>query len=100
MLYDMGIPYRYEYPVRIYNGKIRYPDFTLLKTKTREVIYFEHFGCMDEEGYRKDTMLKMDEYRASGIYPGKNLIFTYETEDSPLDIKGTRKMLAELFQIK
>lgn len=97
MLYDMGIPYRYEYPVRIYNGMIKYPDFTLLKTKTREVIYYEHFGRMDEEGYRRDTMEKMDEYRASGIYPGKNLIFTYETEANPLDINGTRMMLTELF---
>ena len=97
MLYDMGIPYRYEYPVRIYNGMIKYPDFTLLKTKTREVIYYEHFGRMDEEGYRRDTMEKMDEYRASGIFPGKNLIFTYETEANPLDINGTRMMLTELF---
>lgn len=97
MLYDMRIPYRYEYPVRIYNGKIKYPDFTLLKIKTREVIYFEHFGRMDEEGYRIDTMEKMDEYRTSGIYPGKNLIFTYETDAKPLDIKGTRRMLADIF---
>ena len=58
---------------------------------------FEHFGKMGDEGYRIDTMEKMDLYRASGIYPGKNLIFTYETEDNPLDIKGMRKMLHELF---
>ena len=43
------------------------------------------------------AMEKMDLYRASGIYPGKNLIFTYETDDHPLDIKGMRKMLEELF---
>ena len=34
---------------------------------------------------------KMDLYRSSGIYPGKNLIFTYETEDNLLDIKDMRK---------
>ncbi|WP_256372301.1 hypothetical protein [Butyrivibrio sp. CB08] len=39
----------------------------------------------------------MDLYRASGIYPGKNLMFTYETEDNPLDITGVRKMLTEVF---
>lgn len=96
-LYEFGIPYRYEWPVKMANGEIRYPDFTIFKVKTREVIYFEHFGRMGDEGYRKDTMEKMDLYRASGIYPGKNLIFTYETEDNPLDIKGMRKMLHELF---
>lgn len=96
-LYEFGIPYRYEWPVKMVNGEIRYPDFTILKVKTREVIYFEHFGRMGDEGYRKDTMEKMDLYRSSGIYPGKNLIFTYETEDNPLDIRGMRKMLHELF---
>lgn len=96
-LYEFGIPYRYEYPVKMFNGEIKYPDFTILKVKTREIIYFEHFGKMGDEGYRIDTMEKMDLYRASGIYPGKNLIFTYETEDNPLDIKGMRKMLHELF---
>ncbi|MBE5835281.1 MAG: hypothetical protein E7309_11635 [Butyrivibrio sp.] len=45
----------------------------------------------------KGAMDKMDLYRASGIYPGKNLIFTYETDKKPLDIKGMRKMLFELF---
>lgn len=95
MLYEMGIPYRYEYPVKMDNGQIKYPDFMLLKVKTREIIYLEHFGRLDEEGYRKDLIEKLDIYRDSGIYVGKNLMFTYETEDSPLDIKGIRKMLEE-----
>ena len=97
MLYELGIPYRYEYPVRMCDGKIKYPDFTLLQVKTGEVIYFEHFGRMDEEVYRKDTIEKMNIYRESGIYPGKNLMFTFETEDCPLDINGARKMLTEVF---
>ena len=96
-LYEFGIPYHYEYPVRMVNGELRYPDFTCLNVRTREVIYLEHFGRMGEEGYRRDTMEKMDLYRASGIYPGKNLIFTYETEEHPLDISGMRKMLHEIF---
>ena len=54
---------------------------------------------MGDAGYRMDAMEKMDLYRASGIYPGKKLIFTYETEEKPLDIKGIRKMLLELFCI-
>lgn len=96
-LLELGIPYHYECPVKMVNGEIRYPDFTLLKVKTREVIYFEHFGRMGDEDYRQHVMEKMDLYRDSGIYPGKNLIFTYETEDKPLNIKGMRKMLSELF---
>jgi hypothetical protein len=97
MLLELGIPYRYEYPVKMHDGTIRYPDFTLLKVKTREIIFFEHFGRLSEEDYRKETIEKMDIYRASGIYPGKNLMFSYETEENPLDINGIRKMLVEAF---
>ena len=55
----------------------------------------DYIFFMDDENYRKDTLYKMDLYRANGIYPGKNLLFTYETNDNPLDIKGIRRMLKE-----
>ncbi|WP_026507502.1 hypothetical protein [Butyrivibrio sp. MC2013] len=97
ILFELGIPYKYECPLKMKNGQIKYPDFTLLNIKTKEVIFFEHFGCMDDEEYRANTMNKMDTYRKNGIYPGKNLIFTYETENNPLDIKGVRLMLEDLF---
>jgi len=96
ILFEMGIPYRYEYPVRLRDGKIKYPDFTLLKKRTGEVIYLEHFGFMDDENYRKDTLYKMDLYRTNGIYPGKNLLFTYETNGNPLDINGIRRMFKDI----
>ena len=93
MLYDLGIPYHYECPIKLKGGQIRYPDFTILRTKTREVIYLEHFGLLDDEGYRRDALEKLDIYRTNGIYPGKNLLFTYETEYSPLDINGIKNMI-------
>jgi hypothetical protein len=96
ILYDLGIPYRYEAPLQLNMG-IRYPDFTLLNTKTREEIFLEHLGLMDEDGYRAATFHKLDEYRENGIYLGKNLLITYETEESPLDIKGIKRMLKSLF---
>lgn len=96
MFYELGIPYHYEKPIKLRNGNTRYPDFTLLKVKTREEIYLEHFGLLDDEEYRRECFYKLDEYRNSGIYAGKNLIFTYETATNPLDIKGIKNMLAEL----
>ena len=98
MLYDLGIPYHYEYPIKLKNGQIRYPDFTLLNTKTREELYLEHFGLLDNEEYRYDCLRKLNEYRGNGIYLGKNLLFTYETENNPLDIKGIKLMLKEILQ--
>ena len=97
MLYDLGIPYHYEKPLIINNGIVRYPDFTLLKVKTREEIYMEHFGLLEDEEYRRGCLNKLDEYRENGIYPGKNLILTYETSDNPLDIKGIKEMFKEIF---
>ena len=82
------------------NGNVRYPDFTLLKKSTREVIYLEHLGLSDFEGYRVDNLRKLEEYQASGIYLGKNLIITYEIEGMPLNLKGIRKMLTEVLEIK
>ena len=97
MLYEMKIPYHYEQALKLRNNIIRYPDFTLLKEMTREVMYLEHFGLLDDEEYRKSCIKKLDEYRKNGIYPGKNLLITLESQDSPLDIGGTRKMLKDIF---
>ncbi len=96
ILLELGIPYHYEKQLKLKNGQSRYPDFTLLNVKTREEIYLEHFGLLDHEDYLGENLSKLDEYRKNGIYPGKNLLFTYETEDSPMDIMGIRKMLADL----
>ena len=98
MYYELGIPYRYEAQLLLKNGKKKYPDFTLLKTKTRQVIYHEHLGLMDKENYRKLNFIKLDEYRRNGIYLGKNLIITYEGEGSYLNIREIKQMVRELWE--
>ena len=95
ILFELRIPYKYEAPIHL-GGRNRYPDFTLLKTISREEIFLEHFGLMDDEDYRASAFQKLDEYRENGIYLGKNLIITYETASAPLDIKGIRRMLKEI----
>lgn len=97
MYYELEIPYRYEAELILENGKKKYPDFTLLKTSTREIIYHEHLGLMDDEQYRKANLIKLDEYRKNGIYLGKNLIITYEAEGCYLNIREIRKMCQEIF---
>ena len=99
MFLELGIPYHYEKALLLNKGRVRYPDFTMLKIKTREEIYLEHFGLLDDEGYRNKCLHKLDEYRDNGIFPGKNLIITYESSESPFDILGTRKMIKELFHV-
>ncbi len=97
MLLELEIPYHYEKPLAINRREVRYPDFTLLKISTREEIYLEHFGMLDDDEYRKASLKKLDDYRKSGVFLGKNLIITYETEECPLDISGIKEMLKYLF---
>lgn len=99
MYCEMGIPYRYEAELVMKNGKKRYPDFTLLKIGTREVIYHEHLGLMDDEEYREANFEKLEEYRKHGIYVGKNLILTYEAEGHYLNIKDVKKYVKEIFKL-
>lgn len=99
MYYELGIPYRYEAKLQLKNGKIKYPDFTVLKTKSRELIYHEHLGLLDDEEYRQANFMKLDEYRRNGIFLGKNLIITYETTGCYLNVKEIKKMVEEIVQL-
>lgn len=97
MYFDMGIPYRYEYPLKLYNGTVRYPDFTVLKLPERKVIYHEHMGILEDDEYRKRNLIKISDYSKTGINLGDNLIITYETEYLPFDQKTIRGMMKKVF---
>ncbi len=99
MYYELGIPYRYEAKLQFPNGKIKYPDFTILKTSTREVLYHEHLGLLDDETYRQTNLIKLDEYRRNGIFVGKNLIITYEAAGCYLNIKEIKMMVQEIVSL-
>ena len=100
IIYDLGIPYFYEKSITLKNGCMKSPDFTLLHVKRRTEIYLEHFGLLDDESYLYKNLQKLDEYRENGIYPGKNLLFTYETAENPIDIRGIREMLRGVFELQ
>lgn len=82
-----GIPYRYEYPLRLKTGMNIYPDFYCLNVRTRQELYWEHFGMMDNPEYAKNAVQKLQQYNSIQIIPGKNLIITMETSTSPLNVK-------------
>lgn len=91
--YAMGIPYRYEYPVKVKGYGMVYTDFTLLNIAERKEIYFEHFGMMDNPEYCQNAILKLEEYAKSGIVLGKNLLVTFETSQQAVDMVSVEKML-------
>lgn len=99
LFYELKIPYRYEAELILSDGSKVYPDFTLLNPVTREVVYFEHFGMMDNEEYRNNALHKINKYASNDIYLGKNLIASFESIQTPIDISLVRKTLIDLFQL-
>lgn len=91
-----GIPYRYECPLTLEGRAPIYVDFTLLNPHTREVKYWEHFGCMDDEAYRQEVYWKLSNYAEHGIVQGKNLYLSFEGKPGTLNVRVIRKMIAAL----
>lgn len=84
-----------------YKGRYKFylPDFTILLPNS-EIIVWEHIGRMDLEGYRESFYKKLEIYVRNGLYPGKNLFFTYEDKDHPLDIAQAKAMVTHLLSMK
>lgn len=90
--------YRYESPLYVSEkGMVLYPDFTIMKRSAAEIFYWEHFGMMDVESYVDTFIRKMNEYILAGIYPGKQLICTFESSAQPLETKVVRNLIKEYF---
>lgn len=81
-LEDAGVPFRYEYPVKL--DITVYPDFYCLNLRTRQEFIWEHLGKLDDSEYIIQNIKKFREYSKHGFLMGKNLIVTYETAESPL----------------
>lgn len=89
ILNERKIPFIYEKPLRlkIAAGQYAnfYPDF-VFQTRYGEEIYWEHFGMLGEEEYRKRTLSKLRIYMENGIVPSVNLMVTAENFDGTLDV--------------
>lgn len=71
---------------------IVYPDFTFLSKKTRQEIYWEHDGRMDDPSYAQNAVRKIQAYEENEIYPGERLILTFETEKTVLNTRQIQKL--------
>lgn len=92
-LYMLGISYRYEYPVYLKGFGTVYPDFLLLNTTTRRETILEHFGMMDHPDYANKATRKINHYAQNGFVLGKNFLATFETSDTPMDLRVLEKMV-------
>ncbi|MCR4675975.1 MAG: hypothetical protein K5634_01950 [Sphaerochaetaceae bacterium] len=92
-MYDKRVPYLYERKLRLHNGIIVYPDFTILRRTTGEILIWEHYGRMDDPKYAEIAIRKNDDYQYTGYKLGEGFIFTEETSDNPLRTEKIRYMI-------
>lgn len=108
----LGIPYRYEAPLKISVGANSskqskcmsadkrtvtfHPDFTCLNKRTRQEFIWEHFGMMDVANYAKNAVEKERIYANAGFIPGVNFIATTEVDDIPLNSKYVEQLAKKL----
>lgn len=94
-----NIPFRYEFPLELKrpNGKTftAHPDFCVLNIIKRKEIYWEHFGMMDNPEYATHAIEKILAYQRSGLVPGKDIIFTWETVATPLNSDTVRQIVRQ-----
>ncbi len=96
ILFRNGIPYHYEMPLVLEHGLFVYkPDFSVLNTRTLKQYYWEHFGMIDKKAYFNSMKEKLDVYAEYGIFPGKNLIMTFESAEKPLSVEHVERQLKE-----
>lgn len=105
-----SVPYRYEFPIVISREKCGtenaawysdedycefHPDFYCLNLKTRQEYAWEHFGMMDDADYAERAIQKLAMYSANGYFPGKNLIITMESKNTPLSSLEINRIINE-----
>lgn len=90
------IPYRYECGLQC-EGMTIYPDFTICHPKTKQLLYWEHFGMMDRQLYCENAFTKLKTYANQGIIPSIQLITTYETQNCPIDSSKIQQIIEEYF---
>ena len=95
-LYMLGIPYRYECPMKLKGIGIVYPDFTILKKSEKREIIWEHFGMMDDPEYSEKAVRKINAYMKNGICQGQQLLVTFETSHIPIDMMAVQPLLEQI----
>ena len=92
LLYQYGIPFRYEEPLYI-EGFMLVPDFTFRGADLLK-FYWEYCGMMDDPKYVDHHIWKKNLYERNGIVPWKNIYFTYESGGN-IDLKAIRHFIED-----
>lgn len=89
ILHEREIPFRYEVLLKAPDGTMYLPDFTIIWNG--KAWYWEHWGMISEESYKKHRQAKVDWYDKH--FPGQLL----ETYESPMLSQDAVKLIEENF---
>jgi hypothetical protein len=103
-LRSLGIEYSYEELLRMPDGSVREPDFTVQRPGQLPV-YWEHLGMLDLAGYRADWAAKQAWYEMHGVRPwtegggpSGTLVWSTEGQDgSGIDASQIERLATSLF---
>ena len=91
MLYERGIPFKYEVPLYAPDGTFYIPDFTI--TWNGKEWYWEHLGMLDQEEYRNHWETKKEWYKKHRFID--RLIVT--DEEDGIDSKKIEDIIKKYF---
>lgn len=97
-LQEKGFHIKYELKLD-FGKQIFYPDFAILLPVSRRLVYYEHFGMIDDPEYAKKAFKKLKTYAENGIMLGYNLVITFETRDDPLSLENVDDVINQLYQM-
>ncbi len=93
LFHKYNIPYVYEPMIKLANGRRACPDFAVLNLRTRETLYWEHLGLIDQEEYATKNMEKIHGYEESDLVLGENLLISMESSKKGLNTKTIEKQI-------
>lgn len=103
ILRSLDVPYSYEELLKMDDGSVREPDFTI-RRPGKPPVYWEHLGMLDLAGYRADWEAKLAWYSKHGIEPLENgggqngtLVWSTEKPGGHIDAHEIERLAVSLF---
>ncbi|MBQ0041580.1 MAG: hypothetical protein KBS56_06090 [Clostridiales bacterium] len=87
-----GIPYVYDYPMKLYS-KLKWPDFIIWDKKHNRELVIEHLGMMYDQEYRENQTEKLGLYILEGYVPNVNLLLTFDDKDGIINVPAISRMI-------
>ena len=93
---SLGLPFHYDETITI-GGQRLSPDFIGVRRDGR-FIYHEHCGLSSEQ-YRARNDWKSGLYSSADIFPGDNLIYTYDDPNGNINAKLAEALIRDAYKL-